>query len=122
MNQSLSWLNVNPLPGQIDAQRGRLFTAQVERVRATYTFDSKMYVRAIVQNVRTNENQRLFLASVDQHSGNVTSSLLFAYKLNWQTVLFVGVGDERDVDVADNNKLQPASRQLFMKMSYAFQR
>ena len=28
---------------------------------------------------------------------------------------------ERDVD-ADINKLQPASRQLFMKMSYAFQR
>jgi hypothetical protein len=122
LDQSLSWLNVNPLPGQIDVRRGRLFTAQVERVRATYTFDAKMYVRAIVQNVRTNDNQRLFLDSIDQHSGDITSSLLFAYKLNWQTVLFVGVGDERDIDVADNNKLQPASRQLFMKMSYAFQR
>jgi hypothetical protein len=120
-NQGLRWLNVNPLPGQIEADRARLFTAQVERIRATYTFNSRMYVRGVVQNVRTNNNQRLFLESIDQHSGNVTSSLLFAYKLNWQTVLFVGLGDERDVDVADN-KLQPASRQLFMKMSYAFQR
>jgi len=120
-NQGLRWLNVNPLPGQIEAARARLFTAQVERIRATYTFNSRMYVRGIVQNVRTNRNQELFLNAVNQHSGNVTSSLLFAYKVNWQTLLFVGLGDERDVDVADN-KLQPASRQLFMKMSYAFQR
>ena len=120
-NQSLRWLNVRPLPSQIDAARGRLFTAQVERIRATYTFNSKMYVRGIVQNVRTNRNQQLFLRRTNQHSGNVTSSLLFAYKVNWQTVLFVGLGDERDVDAADN-KLQPASRQLFIKMSYAFQR
>lgn len=91
----------------------------MERSRATYTLNSRMYVRGIVQNVRTNNNQELFLNSIDQHSGNVTSSLFFAYKLNWQTVLFVGLGDERDVDVADN-KL--ASRQLFIKMSYAFQR
>ena len=80
-----------------------------------------MYVRGIVQNVRTNRNQRLFLDAINQHGGNVTSSFLFAYKLNWQTVLFLGIGDEHDVDIADN-KLQPASRQLFMKMSYAFQR
>jgi hypothetical protein len=52
----------------------------------------------------------------------VTSSLLFAYKLNWQTVLFVGLGDERDVNVANDDRLTPARRQLFMKISYAFQR
>jgi hypothetical protein len=121
LNQSLSWLNVKPLPSQIGVNPGRLFTAQVERVRATYTFDSKMFVRAVVQNVHTNRNQQLFLVTPNQHGGNVTSSLLFAYKLNWQTVLFVGVGDERDIEVAEN-RLQPASRQLFMKMSYAFQR
>jgi hypothetical protein len=120
-NQSLSWLNVKPLASQINAEDGRLFTAQVERVRATYTFNSKMFIRGIVQNVRTNRNQQLFLNRTNQHSGNVTSSFLFAYKLNWQTLLFLGIGDERDVEVADN-KLQPASRQLFMKMSYAFQR
>jgi hypothetical protein len=122
LDQSLSWLNVNPLPGQTEVGRARLFTAQVERLRATYVFDAKMYVRGIVQNVRTNSNQQLFLDAIDQHSGNVTSSLLFAYKVNWQTVLFVGIGDEHDIDVADNNKLRPASRQLFMKVSYAFQR
>jgi hypothetical protein len=122
VTQRLRWLNVDPLPGNTATDSGRLFTAQVERLRATYTFNAKMFVRGIVQNVRTNRNQSLYLASVDQHSGNVTSSLLFAYKLNWQTVLFVGVGDERDVDVANENRFSPAARQLFMKMSYAFQR
>jgi hypothetical protein len=121
LNQSYSWLTVDPLASQVVAERARLFTAQVERIRATYTFNSKMFIRGIVQNVRTNRNQTLFLDSVNQHSGNVTSSFLFAYKLNWQTLLFLGLGDERDVDATDN-KLQPASRQLFMKVSYAFQR
>ncbi len=120
-NQGLRWLNVGPLPGNTAEGRGRLFTAQVERVRATYTFNAKMFTRAVVQNVRTNRNQALFLSQTSQHSGNLTSSLLFAYKLNWQTVLFVGVGDERDVDTRDD-QLKPAVRQLFMKVSYAFQR
>ena len=44
---------------------------------------------------------------------------MFAYKLNWQTVLFVGYGDNRAFDDAD--RLQPASRELFFKLSYAFQ-
>jgi len=125
LNQSYSFLTVDPLPTQFEADRARLFTAQVERIRATYTFNSKMFIRGIVQNVRTNRNQSLFLDAINQHSGNVTSSFLFAYKLNWQTLLFLGLGDERDVDTGvngDQNKLQPASRQLFMKVSYAFQR
>ena len=36
-----------------------------------------------------------------------------------QTVLFVGYGDERQVDSAD--QLQPADRQVFLKVSYALQ-
>ncbi|MCP4738962.1 MAG: hypothetical protein GY873_32750 [Bosea sp.] len=45
---------------------------------------------------------------------------MFAYKLNWQTVLFLGVGDDRELSDAD--RLEPAARQLFLKVSYAFQR
>ena len=49
------------------------------------------------------------------------ASALFAYKLNWQTVLYVGYGDDREfTDVT--GKLEPASRQAFAKISYAWQR
>ena len=46
--------------------------------------------------------------------------MLVAYKINWQSVLFVGYGDERSLD--DEARLRPASRQFFIKLSYALQR
>ena len=51
---------------------------------------------------------------------NSVASALFAYKLNWQSVLFVGYGDDRER--SDLDRLEPSSRQFFVKVSYAFQR
>jgi hypothetical protein len=57
---------------------------------------------------------------VPERSGDFSGSALFAYKLNWQTVLFVGYGDNRTL--VDGDRLEPANRQVFLKVSYAFQR
>jgi hypothetical protein len=46
--------------------------------------------------------------------------VLVAYKINWQSVLFVGYGDFRSLD--DEGRLRPTSRQFFLKLSYALQR
>jgi Domain of unknown function (DUF5916) len=113
VNNGIRWLNVGG---------GRLFTAQVERLRATYTFNAKSYLRLVVQNQRTNQNRvRFDDQTLDQHSGSLASQLLFAYKLNWQTVLFVGAGDLHEVTVEEGDLFKSA-RQVFMKLSYAFQR
>ncbi|MGZ5476763.1 MAG: DUF5916 domain-containing protein, partial [Thermoanaerobaculia bacterium] len=55
LTNTVRWLNV-PVNGLND----RLFTAQVERVTARYTFNAKTFVRAIVQNQRTNSDQPLY--------------------------------------------------------------
>ena len=47
--------------------------------------------------------------------------MLLAYEVNWQTVLFIGVSDLRQVS-AEEADLEPASRQFFFKIGYAFQR
>jgi hypothetical protein len=62
----------------------------------------------------------LYFTPVDARSGIFSGSALLAYKLNWQSVLFVGYGDDRELTA--QNELQRASRQLFVKVSYAFQR
>jgi len=116
LNASRRWLNVAP-----DGPRGRLFTAQVERLRATYTFTPRMFVRGIVQYVETVRDPRLFLGEVGRRSANVSTSALFAYKLNWQTVVFVGYGDATTF-TEDTERFEPSDRQLFLKVSYAFQR
>lgn len=104
----------------------RLFTAQTERIKATYTFNPRTFLRAIVQNTRTNRDVALYGGDVDQHSGSLASQLLFAYKLNWQTVFYVGYGDLQEVQTDSTHlregELFPSNRQFFAKVSYAFQR
>jgi hypothetical protein len=57
---------------------------------------------------------------VQVRGGDFSGSALFAYKVNWQSVVFVGYGDTRELTAAD--RLQPTDRQFFVKVSYAFQR
>jgi hypothetical protein len=97
----------------------RLFTADVQRLRATYTFNARSWLRLIGQWVETERDPRLYVDEVDRLSRFFAGSAVFAYKLNWQTVMFVGYGDNRELDELE--RLQPADRQLFLKLSYAFQ-
>jgi hypothetical protein len=117
--EDLRWLNVDR-PGAVGQGRERLFTARVDRVRATYTFTSRLFVRGIAQYVETERDPTLYTDTVERRTAGLSASALFAYKLNWQTVMFVGYGDNRELDDAD--ALAPTDRQVFFKLSYAFQR
>ena len=99
---------------------GRLFTARVSRVRGTYTFTARSFARVIGQYVSTHRDPGRYLSAVPATSGTFSGSALFAYKLNWQSVLFLGYGDDREL--SDLNRLEKTDRQFFVKISYAFQR
>jgi hypothetical protein len=108
------WLNIDG---------DRLFTAQVERLRANYTFNPRLFLRAIVQNERTHRDRALS-GRTERFAGGLASQILIAYKLNWQTVAYVGFGDLREVTnaVGQEGEFEASNRQLFAKISYAFQR
>jgi hypothetical protein len=128
VTNNVRWLSVRNEPPLRDGS-GRLFTSMVNRVRAQYMFTPQMFVRVIAQNQRTNRNR--FLYGVDptlpptrgtpQHGGALATQVLFGYRVNWQSVLFVGFGDLRDV-VGSSGDFVKGGRQVFMKLSYAFQR
>jgi len=88
----------------------RVFAAQIERLKATYTISPRSLVRAIAQ-----------YDAVDQavRSGGFTTSLLYGYRLNWQTVFYAGYGDERLLD--DEARMRRHGSALFAKVSYAWQ-
>lgn len=109
------WLDV-----QDEGREGRLFTAQVGRLKATYTFTARAFLRVIGQYVQTDRDPSLYAFAVSEKDGTFDGSALFSYKLNWQTVLFVGYGDNRALLAGD--ELVAAGRQFFLKISYAFQR
>src|SRR5207247_2662972 len=112
------WLNVEPS----DEPEGRLFTADIQRLRATYTFSRRSFLRLIGQRVVTRFDPALFTSVVPRKSSSFTGSALFAYKLNWQSVLFLGYGDDRARTLQEETRDDRMRRQLFLKISYAFQR
>jgi hypothetical protein len=101
-------------------EKGRLFTADVLRLRANYTFNARSWLRLIGQYVQTERDPALYTFPVEDESGAFSSSAVFAYKLNWQTVLFVGVADNQ-LYASATDGLEEADRSVFLKVSYAFQ-
>ena len=104
----------------LDVSGGRLYSANVERLRTIYSFSAKSLLRIIGEYVSTDRNRSLYLAPVGAHESSFLGSILYSYKVNWQTVLFLGYGDDRELTFA--NELAPVDRTLFFKVSYAFQR
>jgi hypothetical protein len=113
---SWSWLDVATPSGGT----GRLFTAQVERAKLVYNFSARLYLRLIGEYVDEKRDPSLYLVPPPSRSGGFSGSALLAYRLNWQTALFLGYGDDREE--LETGRLVPASRQFFAKISYAFQR
>src|SRR6185295_8640965 len=118
------WLDV-PTPA---GPKGRLFTATVARLKATYVFNAYVFLRLIGQWVETKRDPALYTFPIAAREGNFDGSVLLAYRLNWQTVAYLGYGDSHalipigEPDVFSHYRLAPAGRQFFLKLSYAFQR
>jgi hypothetical protein len=117
---SRSWLDVAPGAPPRSPLR-RLFTAQVQRAKATLGFSSRAFLRVVAQYVSTDRDPDLYSFPVRASEGDFTGSLLLSYRLNWQTAFYLGYGDERTLDEGGHG-LSRTSRQLFVKASYAFQR
>lgn len=56
----------------------RLFTAGVERLRATWQFDARSFLRLIGQYVHTERDPSLYDFAVSEESANLSLSGLFA--------------------------------------------
>ena len=79
-----------------------VYTATVDWVKATYTFSARSLARVIAQqNVFDRDGER---------TRSLNLSALYGYKLNFQTVFFVGYGDAQDQE------------SVFVKLAYAFHR
>jgi len=117
LSGSVRWLDVDDAV----VGSGRLFTAQTERIRTTYMFNSRCFMRLIGQYVQTTRDPALYTAFTPAaKSATLSLSGLFAYKLNWQTVFYAGYGDDSMYANA-TGELEKLGRQAFAKVSYAWQ-
>ena len=79
----------------LNAHGARVYTASVQRLKTTYSFSARSLVRVIGQYVTTQRDPSQYVFDVPRHSGQFNGSVLYSYKLNWQTVLYLGYGDDR---------------------------
>jgi hypothetical protein len=103
---------------QMEVDAGWLYNASVGQLGVAWQFDARTFVRAILQNVDYEFNPEVDLAGREPEYQHLFSQLLFSYKLNPQTVLFVGYSDNSYGDVTTD--LTRQDRTLFIKVGYAF--
>jgi hypothetical protein len=103
---------------KFNVDQGHLFTANISRVRAIYQFNVRCFLRAIVQYKDYWKDPGLYLYYIDKEQQHLTSQVLFSYKVNPQTVLFIGYSDYHEGD--DDVSLTQMDRTVFAKIGYAW--
>ena len=97
---------------------GRILRADLTQVRLFYHFSRRAFVRTILQYTQISRDPARFLMPVQRTSDTLFTQVLFSYKLNPQTVLFLGYSDNRLG--LEQVRLTQADRTLFMKIGYAW--
>ena len=97
-----------------------IFTANLSQLKLIYNFSVRMFIRAIVQVQDISNNPAMYIFPVSSNDDTIFTQFLFSYKLNPQTVLFIGYSDNYQgytgIDITQKN------RTFFAKMGYAWLR
>ena len=95
-----------------------IFQANLSQLTLVYNFSLRMFVRGIVQYLNVARTPELYINPVQRKTQTVFTQILFSYKLNPQTVLFLGYSDnyfgETGIDITQ------ADRTFFIKLGYAW--
>lgn len=108
---------------QLDADNAEVFIARLTDFRATYQFNVLSFLRLSIIYNNTHRNYDNYLYSnpddIDNISKDFSTELLYAYKIDPQTVFYLGYSDHQ---TSDNNfrTLTLDNRSAFMKFSYAW--
>ena len=105
---------VNRRLGGTHSAKIRMFSFDFDEI---YNFNKRTFVRGIIQYQHISRNTDMYLFPVSEGTKTVFTQLLFSYKINPQTVLFLGY--------SDNNRGMPGiditktDRSFFFKFGYA---
>ena len=100
--------------------QGLLFTAKLADFRFTYQFSNNSFLRFTTQLSNTHRNPGLYIDPIDEVRKTLASQLLYSYKINALSRLFLGYSDAGfQNDSLD--QIEQTNRTVFMKVSYAWQ-
>ena len=102
----------------LDVEGGRLFRIHAPELRVIHQFNTRAFVRLIMQYTNIERDPALFTDTVDETSESLLTQFLFSYKVNPQTALFVGYTDNQFGTEAFD--LTRTDRTFFIKLGYAW--
>jgi hypothetical protein len=98
----------------------KIFTANLLQGHFIYNFTVRSFVRLILQYLDLSRDPEMYGFPVAEKTRTLFSQLLFSYKLNPQTVVFVGYSDNY-LGLMDADLTQ-LDRTFFVKLGYAWTR
>jgi len=111
-------LNLNYTYLTLGVDGGRLFRVNALDTSFVYQFSRNIFFRAILQYMDVLRDPSLYSGAVEERSKTLFSQLLFSYKLNPRTVLFLGYSDNGMTDAS--LRLLKTDRTVFIKLGYAW--
>lgn len=110
-------INLNHLYERLFLKRGKIYTANLFQTRFIYNFNVRTFIRGIVQYTHIDRDVDLYTLPTDPQTKLFFTQFLFSYKINPQTVLFIGYSDNhygwKGVDITRTD------RTFFLKIGYA---
>ena len=113
-------LDVNSIFANLDTKEGeKIYEASVIDARLTWQFSVRSFLRLSLQQSATSRNPDVYEDEVDAESQDVGRQILYSYKINPQTVFFLGYADQY-IDEDHLDGLTVSDRSVFMKIGYAW--
>ncbi len=105
---------------ELDADGANVYQAVLTELRVSYQFDVHSYLKftAVHSDIDRNPNNNPYV-TVSKKNKNLSTQLIYAYKLNPQTVFYLGYSDNSYQNDYIND-LEREQRTVFTKISYAW--
>ncbi|MFC2144169.1 DUF5916 domain-containing protein [Acidobacteriota bacterium] len=103
---------------RMEVDEGWLYTSTIGQLSASWQFNPRCFVRAILQHVDDQFNTALYTDDRDPEEQHLFTQLLFSYKLNPRTVFFLGYSDNSFAN--QDYGLTRGDRTIFAKIGYAW--
>ena len=103
---------------RMTVQEARLYTANISQLTAIYQFNVRTFFRTIIQYVDYEYNPSNYTFNIDSEDRRFFTQLLFSYKFNPRTVLFLGYTD--NYQGSQDFELTQSDRTFFIKLGYAW--
>lgn len=103
---------------RMEVDQSWLYTSTIGRLTASWQFNTRCFVRAILQYVDDQFNTELYTDDRDPEEQHLFTQFLFSYKLNPRTVFFLGYSDNSFANSDYGFTL--GDRTVFAKIGYAW--